>query len=222
VDASDPIKELFNQYLTFSIGSLFYIGLLKLSHVVANLKSKNQFIFFNLGDKKQYVDILLISLISVIIFYIIAFFIPSYELMYQTTALITESGRKYASFMIFCSVPVEEFIFRGLLIDILLIISNEIFFDFYKVKRNERDSSHPLYPKINNWSWIIAILISSISFALFHIPRYSENIFIMLYLFILALIMGISRRIGGLTTSYSIHLINNLMVLGFLALIYVI
>jgi hypothetical protein len=219
---TDPYAILTDKYSMFIWFSILYIAILKLSHVleiVRNPKDKTRQLFY-LGDKKQYFEIFIISAIGIIVFLLISFLIPTLEA--SENALLTEDGQQYVLFMAFVSIPTEEFIFRGLLLDLSLIVVRELIYDLKKIDRQDRNITNKINHNIENLSWSIAIILSSVAFGLFHLDRYGYNIYTILYLIILAIIMGISRKIGGLTTSYVIHLINNIIAVGLFASIFII
>lgn len=211
----------FDWYIYFSIVAIAYIVFIKLNHVITKLKEINstadlhKLSLFNLGNKRDYLLIVFYGLVGFATAYFIGFFM---EFLEYPTAQITQKN-EIMLFMAFVSIPVEEIVFRGLLLDIMLIFVSEILFDIKQVKREERHKKTKLNNEINKMAYVSAIIISSLSFAMYHLPRYG---FVppIIYLFILGVIMGIGRYYGGLMVSYLIHLFNNMYATYFTAGIY--
>jgi len=214
----DFSKSLFNAYLYLTILSVPYVVLIKLSHLVKYLKNKEEIQklkLFNMGNKEIIKEILIVALISIFFAFIIGFFIPEFpEGMFTT-----KEGSELALFMIFVSIPVEEIIFRGLILDFFIIFFNELFYSISKIPREKRILKLKNNVYIENYAWLFAIIVSGFIFALYHLDRYGYDIFTMIYLFILASAMGLARKIGGLSCAYLIHLINNLFSIGFAMII---
>lgn len=207
-DNTDIIKQYFDLYLYFTIISASYLILVKLNHLIKKLRDRDKSIsLFELGNAWIYLDIFVISASLMMCVFVISVLLPEPQ-----SGFLTEDGRDFLLFMTFVSMPVEEIVFRAMAIDIVLAIVKEIIYDIKKISREERLGESEFNKKVSNFAWVIAIITSGLAFAFYHIDRYGFDTWTIVYLLIMGVVMGFARYLGGLTSAYLIHLINNFIV----------
>jgi hypothetical protein len=161
---------------------------------------KTRFIGFPKGMKLLWIFIFaIIGFFIIVLYNFIMVFIEGF-------AFFSKEGRDFLMFNIFVSIPVKELVFRGLLYDIIYIIVIELFIQNNKKKFKYRARSLG----IDNIAHFCSILLSSITFAMYHLYRYGYDLWTIIYLLILGVILGLLRRFFGLFAPYLTHVFNNI------------
>lgn len=114
-------------------------------------------------------------------------------------------------FEFFRIVPIEEISFRGLGIEIILLLEKEEF-DY------DGDDAGALIYK--NRYFIIGGISNSIMFGLLHFRAYPDEIYPIIYLILLALVASFLRFKYGLFASMMLHGINNILASAFAIMIW--
>ena len=207
--STDPILQYYSFYLYFLIIGMAYIILVKIEKIFRIMKigekERIKARLFELGSMKEYGKILITVLIGFLVIYIIAFLFPLNQ--GQMHGLFTPEGRDLIVFEICASIPAEELVFRGLAMVIFINIIKEIIFDVKQIPESHREN--PEYHRIEEWASFVAILITSILFGLYHVPRYGMLFWTIFYLTILGIVLGVASYKHSIFASFLLHVANN-------------
>jgi membrane protease YdiL (CAAX protease family) len=225
-DPSDLMVVYGQFYLQFGILGLAYVILIKINHFYQAMQmekaEREKAEMFEFGSKVRFVEIILISVLVFCLVLLSSYLIPSN----LSEGILTEDGRDYLLFNVFYSVPAEEIIFRGLVFDLIFLFSFRILLYCGKIpqeyrnhkiidaqiqNQHKKEEMHKKLSKFENWAFLIAIGISSLSFVIYHIPRYGFDLWVLLYILILGFALGFAKRYYGLLSAFLIHLLNNLV-----------
>lgn len=186
-----------NLYLEMAMSKYIYFDVLCVLFIILFLwRSSNKKIDLVHSDDIP-------SLLTTVVFSLIILIIVSLFLDSATGLLSDESIFQFARV-----IPTEELLFRGLALELFLLMDNRSPSQF----TTENKSIASLLAR--NKFFIVGGICSSILFGALHNDAYEGNIIPIVYLTILGLFCAFNRYKHGLIAAILLHALNNLAALG--------